>query len=222
MSGNYKLACVLVEDSVTGTATSYYQSNSYSGGASGSLIDVDGTDWANMPSNVPASQMIYRHVARSVAPGFMGESLTSNTFIAGDSETICFEFILDPSWDQSQIHIVGMFIDDNNQIDNASSTGITTAINTGYTQCAITSSGLELNGPDRINIYPNPANDKIYISNLIEENTSIKIYDIKGSLVFENRISNEEYLNISKLSKGVYQIKFEGSDWNETRKLIKE
>ena len=115
-----------------------------------------------------------------------------------------------------------MFIDDNNQIDNASSTDITTAINTGYTQCAVTSSGLELNGPDRINIYPNPANDKIYISNLIEENTSIKIYDIKGSLVFENRISNEEYLNISKLSKGVYQIKFEGSDWNETRKLIKE
>jgi hypothetical protein len=115
-----------------------------------------------------------------------------------------------------------MFIDDNNEIDNASSTDITTAINAGYTQCAVTSSGIEFNGPDRINIYPNPANDKIYISNLIEENTSIKIYDIKGSLVFENRISNEEYLNISKLSKGVYQIKFEGSDWNETRKLIKE
>ena len=73
----------MVEDSVTGTATSYYQSNSYSGGASGSLIDVDGTDWANMPSNVPASQMIYRHVARSVAPGFMGESLTSNIIYCG-------------------------------------------------------------------------------------------------------------------------------------------
>ncbi len=222
MSGNYKLACVLVEDSVTGTATSYYQSNSYSGGASGSLIDVDGTDWANMPSNVPASQMIYRHVARSVAPGFMGESLTSNTFIAGDSETICFEFILDPSWDQSQIHIVGMFIDDNNQIDNASSSDITTATNTGLNpSCATTSIGIELNGPDIINIYPNPANDKIYISNLTEENTSIKIYDIKGTLVFENRISNKEYLNVSSLAKGIYQIKFEGKEVNETRKLIK-
>ena len=40
--------------------------------------------------------------------------------------------------------------------------------------------GIELNGPDRVNIYPNPANDKIYISNLIEDNISIKIYDIKG------------------------------------------
>ena len=33
VSGNYKLACVLVEDSVTGTTPQYYQSNSYSGGA---------------------------------------------------------------------------------------------------------------------------------------------------------------------------------------------
>ena len=222
INGNYKLACVLVEDSVTGTATSYYQSNSYSGGASGSLIDVDGTDWANMPSNVPASQMIYRHVARSVAPGFMGELLTSNSYITGDSETICFEFTLDPSWDQSQIHIVGMFINDNNGIDNASSTSITNSVNTGLnTSCATTSIGTELNGPDIINIYPNPANDKIYISNLTEENTSIKIYDIKGGLVLENRISNKEYLDISSLAKGVYQIKFEGKKLNETRKLIK-
>ena len=222
INGNYKLACVLVEDSVTGNSTQYYQSNSYSGGASGSLIDVDGTDWANMPSNVPASQMIYRHVGRSIAPSFGGEPLNSTSLLVGDTETICFEFILDPSWDQSQIHIVGMFIDDNNQIDNASSTGITTAINTGYTQCAITSSGIELNGPNRVNIYPNPANDKIYISNLKEDNITTKIYDIKGRLVLENKVSNKEYLNISKLSKGVYQIKFEGSDWNETRKLVKE
>ena len=222
INGNYKLACVLVEDSVTGTATSYYQSNSYSGGASGSLIDVDGTDWANMPSNVPASQMIYRHVARSIAPSFTGEPLISNSFIAGDSETICFEFTLDPSWDQSQIHIVGMFINDNNQIDNASSTDITNAINTGYTECGVTSTAIELNGPNRINIYPNPASDKIYISNLNEDNIYVKAYDIKGRLVLENKVSNKEYLNISKLSKGVYQIKFEGKDWNETRKLIKE
>ena len=71
-------------------------------------------------------------------------------------------------------------------------------------------------------IYPNPATDKIYISNLKEDNTLIKIYDINGRLVLENKISNNEYLNISNISKGIYQIKFEGSDWNEMRKLIKE
>ena len=115
-----------------------------------------------------------------------------------------------------------MFINDNNGIDNASSTNIINSVSTGLnTSCATTSIGTELNGPDIVNIYPNPSNDKIYISNLTEENTSIKIYDIKGGLVLENRISNKEYLDISSLAKGVYQIKFEGKKLNETRKLIK-
>ena len=220
INGNYKLACVLVEDSVTGNSSQYNQANSYSG--AGSLIDVDGIDWNTLPTSVSYSQMIYRHVGRSISPSFTGKLLSSTSFVDGDNETICFEFILDPSWDQSQIHIVGMFIDDNNRIDNASSTDITTAVNKGYIPCATTSIGLELNGPDRVNIYPNPATDKIYISNLKEDNTLVKIYDINGRLVLENKISNNEYLNISNISKGIYQIKFEGSDWNEMRKLIKE
>ena len=70
-------------------------------------------------------------------------------------------------------------------------------------------------------IYPNPASDKIYISNLKEDNTLVKIYDINSRLVLENKISNKEYLDISSLAKGIYQIKFEGKKLNETRKLIK-
>lgn len=220
INGNYKLACVLVEDSVTGTSSQYNQSNAYSGGSS--LIDVDGTDWNTLPSSVPAAQMMYRHVGRSIAPSFTGEALSATSYNQGDSETICFEFTLDPLWDQSQIHIVGMLLDNGNLIDNGSSTDITTAINTGYIDCGTTSIGVELNGPNRINIYPNPAIDNIYISNLNTENTLVKIYDINGRLVLENKVSNKEYLNISTLAKGMYQIKFEGKDWIETRKLIKE
>ena len=219
VSGNYKLACVLVEDSVTGTTPQYYQSNSYSGGSS--LIDVDGSDWANKPSSVPASQMVYRHVARGIAPNFNGSPLANTSYNSGDTETLCFEFTLDPSWDLSKIHIVGMLIDNGNMIDNASSSSIGDAENLGYTPCATTSTGLELNGPDKINIYPNPATDNIYISNLFEKSI-IKIYDIQGKLVLENKISNKEYVNISTLAKGIYQVKFEGNNLNETRKLIIE
>jgi hypothetical protein len=221
VSGNYKLACVIVEDSVTGTGPDYYQANSYSGGGAGPLVDVDGTDWANMPGNVPASSMIYRHVGRSISPSFTGEPLSATSYNSGDSETICYEFILDPLWDQSQIHIVGMLLDNSNVTDNASSESIDKAILTGYTDCGSTSVAVELNGPDRINIFPNPVIDNIYISNLIE-NTTLKIYDINGRLVLKTSVSNKEYVNISTLAKGVYQIKFEGKDWIETRKLIKE
>jgi len=69
-------------------------------------------------------------------------------------------------------------------------------------------------------IYPNPATEKVYVSNLKEPNTVVKIYDIQGKLVLEDKISNSQYLNISSLAKGVYQIAFEGISLNETRKLI--
>lgn len=221
VSGNYKIACVIVEDSVTGTTPQYYQSNSYSGGASGSLIDVDGTDWANLPSNVPATQMIYRHVARGIAPSFIGKPLENNSYSVGDSETHCFEFTLDPSWDQTQIHIVGMLFDNNNRTDNASSTSINKAVDQGYEDCFTTSIGLDLNGPDRINIFPNPTKEYIYISNL-KESTSIKIYDINGKLVINDIILNDGDFNISQLNKGIYQVKFYGNNLEQTRKLIVE
>ena len=224
VNGNYKLACIIVEDSVTGASTDpgYYQSNAYSGGGAGALVDVEGTDWANKPGNVPASQMIYRHVGRSVSPSFIGGPLSLTSYNAGDKETVCYEFTIDPSWDQSQIHIVGMLLDNSNLVDNASSETIDKAILIGYTDCeGSTSTAVELNGPDRINIYPNPATDNIYISNLTGV-TTLKIYDINSKLVLENKVSDKDYLNISKLAKGVYQIKFEGKGWSEIRKLIKE
>ncbi|MDG2086334.1 MAG: T9SS type A sorting domain-containing protein, partial [Flavobacteriales bacterium] len=221
VSGNFKLVCVLVEDSVTGFGSNYNQSNSYSGGSS--LVDVDGTDWSNMPSSVPASQMIYRHVARGVAPSFNGAPLTSTTFNSGDFETACFEFNLEPSWDQSKIHIVGMLLDNTNRVDNASSTTINEAVNNGLSSECITATniGMELNGPDRVNIYPNPASDNIYISNLTES-SKMMIFDMTGKLVFEAEVADKEYVNISELSKGIYQINFVGSTFDETRKLIVE
>jgi hypothetical protein len=105
-------------------------------------------------------------------------------------------------------------------IDPGTGNGQFTTLASCETSCNLTSIGE--NSKIIQLIYPNPATDKIYISNLKEDNTLIKIYDINGRLVLENKISNQEYLNISKLSKGIYQIKFEGSDWNEMRKLIKE
>ncbi len=220
VSGNYKLACVIVEDSVTGVGTQYNQSNSYSGGSS--LIDVDGTDWNTLASSVHYSQMIYRHVARSIAPSFNGATLSATSYNAGDSETICYEFILEGGWDQSQIHIVGMLLDNGNQIDNGSTSSISSAVNNGYSSCATTTSSLNLNGPDKVNIFPNPVKDKLYISNLKTPKILVKIYDVNGRLVLKNKVSDKEYLNVSTLSKGIYQIKFESNNWTETRKLIKE
>ena len=217
-TGAYKLACVLVEDSVTGSGPAYYQSNYYSGGTS--LIDVDGQDWNQLPGNVPDYMMVYRHVARSIAPDFRGQDLSQTSYNSGDSETICYEFNLNSSWDLSQIHIVGMLINASGT-DNASSTSIPTAIGNGYTECTTASTSIDLNGPGIVNMFPNPTVDKTFISNIKEEVT-ITVFDIKGKKVMKDKVSNEQYLDVSELKNGIYQIKIEGKDWTETRKLVKQ
>ena len=71
--------------------------------------------------------MVYRHVARAISPSFLGDLLPQNSYNVGDTETVCFEFIINPDWDLSKIHIVGMLMDQAGMVDNASSTTIATA-----------------------------------------------------------------------------------------------
>ena len=219
INGNWRLACAVVEDSVTGTGPQYFQANYYSGGGSGSLIDVDGTDWANLGSNVNSNIMIYRHVARAINPSFLGDVLPQNSYSSGDVETVCFEFPLDPSWDLNQVHDLEE-IDSQGNTDNGSSSTIGTAETNGYLACSGSTEAIFLNGPDKLNVYPNPSNNILYVNNLPLETKSISIINIEGKVVIETEA--KDILNVSKLSSGIYQINFNGKGWIETRKIIIE
>ena len=221
INGNYKVACVIVEDSVTGVGPSYSQANAYSGGGAGPLVDVDGTDWANKPNPTPYTEMIYRHVARAIAPNFEGQMLSNTMYNQGDQETLCFEFTLDSQWDTSKIHIVSMLIDDTDRIDNGYSSTINEAVTEGYIACVSSIEGNELNGPDIINVYPNPSKENIIISNIKEE-LELKIYDLQGKLVLIKKVNNLSKVNLSELSKGVYNLKFKGKKLEQSRKLVIE
>ena len=214
---NPKFACVLVEDSVTGSGPQYYQANYYSGGTS--LVDVDGTDWNAKPSNVPDYMMVYRHVARAISPSFTGDALPSNFYGAGDTETVCFEFNIDPNWDVSKIHIVGMLIDQSGMIDNASSTSIATAESVGLSNaCSGATEVIYLDGPDDLVVFPNPASDKLYVNNLPKQTKSIDVINIEGKIVLSLEVNNT--IDISNLTSGIYSIRFSGKDFTETRNFV--
>ena len=227
MSGTnaWSLVCVLVEDSVQGQGSQYYQANAYSGGNAGPLVDVDGSDWANKPSNVPDYLMIYRHVARAISPSWSGEYLDGTFFGPGDTETKCFTFNLDQSWDLSQIHIVGMLIQSSSgMIDNAGSSSITSAMDNGLDISCVggPTEAVYLEGPenDKTQLYPNPANNKTSIVNLPINTKKIKVIDIKGSIVLE--VEKTETINISELPKGIYEVQIITNKQTINRKLIKK
>jgi beta-glucanase (GH16 family) len=78
---------------------------------------------------------------------------------------------------------------------------------------------------DKIYIYPNPANDVLYIKadNEVTSSQSIKIYDKFGKCVFENnfmQINNIESIDISSLLPGMYSIHFFSNGSTYIKKIM--
>jgi len=76
---------------------------------------------------------------------------------------------------------------------------------------------------ENIQIYPNPAIDRVYINYTETENAKMQLYDMIGKCVFESDLTNgTNDIDISSLLKGIYIIKLTGTDWTVQRKLTKE
>lgn len=75
---------------------------------------------------------------------------------------------------------------------------------------------------NRINIYPNPAKNRIYISSntIIDE---ILVYNIFGKIVHKSSKSdNSIILDISDYAKGIYVVKVFTDGNSQTKKIVKE
>jgi len=83
-------------------------------------------------------------------------------------------------------------------------------------------SAVEVNSDELVAIYPNPAENLVYINSL-ERNISIRIFDINGRSVYSaDNIDNSLPIYLTGLTKGIYFLKAQGNNLNKTFKLIKE
>jgi hypothetical protein len=71
-----------------------------------------------------------------------------------------------------------------------------------------------------ISVFPNPANDILYINGL-SQNTKVSIFDIFGKMVFSKQITNNQ-IDLNSFQSGVYSIKMENSKGIVTRKFVKK
>lgn len=209
-TNNYKLAIALTEDGVTGTGTGYNQSNYYAGGGSGVMGGFE-----TLPSSVPAAQMVYDHVGRTIAPSFAGSSAAfPATINSGETHTINFTFDLPTAWDENEMHIIGMLIAPDGRIDNAGKTTITEAIANGFVSGTAVASVTELEALDAtLAVYPNPATDLATIAiNLEKEsNLLLKVIDMNGKTLASRDYgmmngASTVTLNTSNYTAGVYIV----------------
>ena len=220
-NGSYKVACALTEDGVTGTGAGYNQANAYAGGNNGVMGGFE-----NLPSSVPAAQMVYDHVARAIAPSFTGQTgVIAATTTVGDTFTANFSFTLPANWDETQMHIVGMLIDPQGKIDNAGYTTINEAIQNGYV------TGLQeigfTNLAQMLTVAPNPASDFANITLHIPTAApvSVRVLDAKGGILQARQFGSlqgdfEIGLNTTNFAPGLYIIEMQMNGERIQKKLV--
>lgn len=219
-SGVWRLGVILTEDNVTGTSSGYNQVNYYSGGGSGQMGGYE-----SLPDPVPAAQMVYDHVGRTIVPSFDGLIAFPTSISNGASYTECFSFTLPSGWDENEIHIISFLRAPSGQIDNAAKETISSAVSNGYTSCA-TSIEEDLTDEGKFKLYPNPTNGTSYIEVINNDNEAINvtIMDMTGKVVASRNytVSGAAQLPIvtNNMDKGIYIVTLTIGNKVEQQKLI--
>ena len=70
-----------------------------------------------------------------------------------------------------------------------------------------------------LKVYPNPANDMVYINRDSDMNSTLQVYNSLGEVVLTRELTKEkESFSVSTLANGIYFLKFD----NITKKLIRQ
>lgn len=79
--------------------------------------------------------------------------------------------------------------------------------NTSSYNCYYTNVGVNETELSQFSIYPNPVSDNLYINNFQSKNFYMQIFDIKGQLVFnQNLFEQNNSISISNLQRGIYFV----------------
>ncbi len=172
LSGDLRFNCVIVEDDVRGTGSGYAQANAYSGGAQGPM-----GNFHNLPTPVPAAQMVYDHVARAILGGWAGtESSIPATVTTNSVHTYNYQYQVPTSVDAGYIHVIGWVSDANTgEIYNANEVNFATGV---ATQKAETF---------EVSTFPNPSNGKVNFEvkmPALSNDITLEVYDLTGRLVY--------------------------------------
>ena len=221
ISGDYRIACVIVEDDVTGTTSGYNQSNAYAGGGSGVMGGYE-----KLPNPVPAAQMVYDHVGRAIAPTFSGlPNAFGASASAGQKFVHNFTFDIDPSWDLTQMHVVSMFIDKTGMIDNGGTIHYNDAIKKAFKDGTAVLASQVLNGPDnRISVSPNPTTSDInlILTGAISAESTVEVLDMQGKVVFQtNTVTNTMIIPTQQWSTGIYLVRLNEGGLISQKKIVK-
>ncbi len=197
--GDYRLALVITEDSVRGTAAGYGQFNGYSGGTMGPMGGFE-----NKPDTVAAADMFYNFVARKIFPAADGQaSQLPASMSSGSSYNYSFHTSVNPAWNRNGLRAAVLLINNSDS----------TILNAKQVQWFLDVKNPQLSLLEA-GIYPNPARDMttVFFSLNKPEQVTITVTDISGRAVVIHPSSyyaagrNEYRLPTGDLANGIYLV----------------
>lgn len=210
---DYRYSLIIVEDGVTGTSAGYAQVNAYAGGST-SVIDAKGFDYSQAANPVPASQMVYHHVARAVVPSFSGQSgsvpatITQNQTVTHTFNTTLPSSVINPN----HVKVAVVLLDQNNggEVVNADEKKLTNVVSIKEYEAL------------KVNVYPNPASDFINIELYRNEDLTVNVVNSIGQTVMTESFADTDLakLNTQNLAEGVYFLNLKAGDETSTIKVV--
>lgn len=219
-TGNFRLNCFILEDSVTG-GSDYNQTNSNFSGWTGGPAYLQSL--INSPSVITGYH--HNHVLREMLGTPAGATASIPTTVSnGSSYSKTFTYTLPVDYDENQISLVGVIqrygpsIENDRNVVNANSQHLEVQTNS--------LTDIENNILD-LSVYPNPINETSKIEFYVRETGTISctLYNSLGvevSSIFDNEFTQGEYkidLNQYDLSSGIYFLKFIQNQLNQTEKI---
>lgn len=209
---DFRLAAVIIENGVTGSSSNYAQANFYSGGGQGQMGGYE-----NLANPVPASQMVYDHVARAILPTFDGAPNSIPTDVVdGDVADFNFTYDVPASFDMENLHVAVLVI------DNATGE----ILNSEETVVELITSTNEIVDESISRIYPNPVAGLAYVDINLKESSevSLQVLDLMGRTITNQYLgtlsgNNKMTYDVSQMDAGIYLFRVTAGDLVSTKKI---
>jgi hypothetical protein len=170
-----KLALVITEDDLKGTASGWNQANAYSGSTT-NILTGGGVNYNALPNPIPAAQMNYDFVARSIDPSATGGAgLLPASMVYNTDYTYTFNKTLDAAWVANKVHGVILLLD-----------GTSGAVLNSANFAAVVGVSDINAGVENFVVAPNPASTQANVIFDLQNsgNVSISVYDMVGRAVY--------------------------------------
>jgi len=210
----YRFNAVIVEDGVTGTSTGYAQVNQYSGGNFGPMGGYE-----NLPNPVPASQMVYDHVARALLGGFDGAPGSIGVVQNGGTATFTFDpYTLPASYNEDNVKVVVFVLDPQGRIVNGADLELEEEVSNTF-----------FVGENEVNwdVAPNPFGSQATVTVDLPKtgDVNLTMVDMLGRIVWSRDFADQYGVNTYSLSRGsiasgVYSIILSYGGQNSVQKVV--